>query len=618
MSCGPRYGSTDVQTQIDSMKNFLTDTAESALDNIEPIVYDPDNLPDFSELDYVSPDINAISLSSSPPEIPPGSLADITMDDIDTDVSPINPFQKPTKPSFTVGRPTLYLPDNPDDLDSTAPDTKPTLDAIVIPSAPVPDVIPDPIQHTIVLPTYTELSIPVFEFTVPEDNLEYSTASFDWVEDPYASELFNHTKSEILRMQEGNTGLTDAIWQQIIDKAATRTEAEKYKLIEEVTNESARKGWGLIQGITLARIDIALQAASDQRAEFIRNTQVEQAKLEIENLKFSIAQGIAFETMAIALHNAVQDRSLKAAELTVILSVELLKAHVAIYNAKVQGYIGYAQAYKYQIEAELFKLEEYKAKLEGQKLIGDLNEQELKIYLAKLEGVQKEIDIFVAQLEGVKATADINKTKMEVYRTEVQAYAEEVGAWGAEWNAVKIASDAQSNKVNLYQAEVQAFAERMRGYGIEVEAEKASVDVSIETAKIDLGKIDALTRNAIAKVEAQAATIRAQASIYSSQTDAYKGRIAYDSVKIQALGQQQEAEIANAKAEAEIAIQKAKMASDAILANAQVAVQAQATNAQVQAQVAAGSLSGMNFNVTNGKSYSETSGNSWSRTYDCN
>jgi hypothetical protein len=87
------------------------------------------------------------------------------------------------------------------------------------------------------------------------------------------------------------------------------------------------------------------------------------------------------------------------------------------------------------IEGELAKLEIFKAQIEGQKLVSQINIQLVEIYKARLEGVRAQIEIFKEQIAAVLAQSEVNKNIIQAFGIRVQAYDSQVKAKASEYVA---------------------------------------------------------------------------------------------------------------------------------------------------------------------------------------
>ena len=598
MGCGVTTNSP-IKDYINQQTASLWNKAEDALANVEEILTADPQLSgiDITNIaDYVPVDISELDDPGKPIEVPtigfttPDDIINITIDDIsfDSTITPPNPF--------TGEKPTLYFPDPPDDLDATISGDPPTIVDKIIPTAP--DISEMPVLDTlydIEMPDPITLDIPEFTETLPEHNIVAPEQGLEFTEEEYSSELLDAVQAEILRMLQGGTGLTDELWQAIIDQAATRVGEAAVRALQEAREEWASKGWMLPSGILDRRIREIRQNTYNQENELIRNTQIEQAKMEVENLQFAVAQGIALENLLQTLFTTIMDRTLRAATITVEISIKLMEAKIALYNVELQVYVAASQVHKTLIEAEIARVQAYKAEIEAQAVIGQVNKTLVDAYVAQVEAVSKEIEVYVAQVEAVKAQVEVDKTKVQVYGEQVKAYAAEVGAWEAEWKGYVAAVEGQVGRVNAYKAEVQAFTEEVRAYGEEVKAEGVRINAEVDIEKLEIEQLRADIARYTAELQAESARVSALASNYASQMEAYRAQASYYSSRADAHGAELRASIAQAQAQAQHAIAQAQINSNEMIQNAQIVESKREAAMSVNGSIAQAALSGINI-----------------------
>lgn len=428
-------------------------------------------------------------------------------------------------PEYDVEKPAIAIPHPPDELDVTPPTDAPEISGVTLPDTPV-IVLPDaPTPYDITLPDAPDdMVIPTWNETAPAIDFVAPSGSLVWSEDEYSSALLAKVTNGLSTWLDGGTGLPDEVWDMIWARV-TRGNAQIARRAEqEASEEWASRGFFMPVGGLNAAIARVRQEAINLDSEKLREIAIESAKMEVENLRFAMQQGVALETVLIGAHQQMAARALEAEKLMFDVAVNLFNAKVALYNAQIQGYSAKAQVYKTQIEAALLTLERYKAELEGQKLIGEINQQAVQLYLGKLEAVTKAIEVYKAQLEGVRTQVDVDRNRIEAFRALVQAYGEQVQAKQLEYQAYQSQIQGELMKVQIYQSETNAFASRMNAYVAQTQAMSTYVDAQVKIKDVEIKKFDAYLEKFKAEVSAESERVKALATAYDGEAKVYVAR----------------------------------------------------------------------------------------------
>jgi hypothetical protein len=160
--------------------------------------------------------------------------------------------------------------------------------------------------------------------------------------------------------------------------------------------------------------------------------------------------------------------------------IQVYNSNLEAYNSKVKAYGVEADAYKSFIQAMLIEVEVYKAKLEGQKLVSDINDQAIKLFIALWEGEMSKIKLYESQLRASVVQIDYNKSIIERYSAQIQAYATKINALVAQYNA----------DVNVYKADADIWVARsdrdLRGAEGTLKAEIAGVEKYLKDQQVTL------------------------------------------------------------------------------------------------------------------------------------
>jgi hypothetical protein len=525
------------------------------------------------------------------------------------------------QPLFDETEWALSFPEKPTVPAVPAPGDAPEVGDYVIPEPPEVTngdiVIPDPpTLRGITLPDPPVIDLPVWDVLAPDDtNIDAPSGSFSWAEDAYSHALLDKTDSTISWMLDGGTGIPDSIWNMIWDRAREQLSEERERAIEEAIERWAARGFSVPGGALNKQVDMVIERFDKLSAEQLRETAIKQAQLEVENLRFAVESGIKLESVLIDLWNKVQDRALSAAKAVYDVAIAIFNAKVSKYNADAQVYATKAQVHKTLIEAELANLEIYKAELEGQKLIGDLNQQDVAIYATRIDAMTKLIGIYVAQIDAVKAQVSVDKARIDAYAAEIGAYGERIRANLAEYEAYKIQVQAESSKTDLYKTQVAAFTARVDAWDKKQRNELAADDIEIKELQGATAAYDVSLKELDARIKQEIARVDTVYKDNENDIKAYDLMIKYAQMKGDIQTKVEELRIRDAAdlqlrkylAELDIAVKQADLQN-------RLQIDALKAAAQVQSQLAAATMSAVNLSASMSDSFSS----SMSKSASCN
>lgn len=558
-----------------------------------------------------------------------GTPVSISLEEIDT--TPIAPNfpNAPVQPSLS-----LNLPNFPSDIifdqipqldPGVAPDFTETAPSLLFPATPTPStailptspdidtdqIYPDaPVQVIPTVPTLLSLSIPdtpiidlpVFSAVVPTQNIVIPGATFTWSEDPYSDAMLLALTSALLDRVSGGTGLDVTIENQIWDRSRDREGSTSVRPKMELLQKDAQTGFSRPTGSTLAGLDLITQNNQNQANTLSRDIAIKQAELEQSNITQTIQSIISLEQILIGHNDNLMNRALDAEKFTQQLFFDIYNAEVAKYNVELETYKAFVLAFDTQLRAEIEKLNIYQAELQGQKLIGDLNQQFLQLYTAELQGLQTEVDLYRSQLEAINIRLASENLKLEVFKSEVDAFTATIQAKNSEYQGYGTAVSAEATKNDVYTSQVRAFVGRVEAYAKEVDVDRLVSEVAVETEKLRLQqqslRLDTYSKN----VGAEVAAFQAQTAGYNGATTAYSAEVGAEAERIRAETRVIDQRITHAQVEAQIALENAKINLANIEASTRQGLEALKSTAEISASLAASSLNGLNFSSSVGHS----------------
>ena len=322
----------------------------------------------------------------------------------------------------------------------------------------------------------------------------------------------------------GSIGIPAAVAQGLRDRAFAAEDRQAFQAEQESLSDWLARGFTLPGGALEAKLAQIRQLSRDKKAQINRDLWLEEAKLEIENLRFAIQQGIGYEGMLrdswAKLYGIVQ--AMASADIETTLKV--LEAALSLYKTQVEAWAVEFSTIKDQIQIELAKLEVYKAELDGQKLIGELNQQDVDLYKARWDAVKVQAEVYKTSVESANGLLQAELGKLEYAAKRVQIYTAQVGAYSEEWKAYGIAADAETSKTELFKAQSQAFSARVDAYSKSVDAAKAMGEFDVTGLKLRLeawqGQLDqykADLQTEIARIDALVKSGGIDAEIYKTK-----------------------------------------------------------------------------------------------------
>lgn len=579
------------------------------------------------------------------------ALSDISVTPLGFNVSfdfadPQATFQRPPRPDLDDGAlvfrdpnvpigpapafaPRTLVFDEAPSLDAQAPTLvfgpKPNAPDVPVPLPPVKAAELDmPVPPDYVLPrvpTLMELNLPEApSVLMPEFTLDRPTfiappfnQSWTFEPEPYTETLVSTLTSTLKPMITGSAALPLAIERALFARGRSRIEVERQRGVDQAYSEFAARGFTEPQGPLAGRISELQQAAQHSTAETNRDVLIRHFELMYEQQRFAITQGAALEGTLIQLHVEEQRFALEAAKFQQEAALAVVNYRIQVYNAQLQGYQTEAQVVRDRMQAELAKIEVFRAQLEGEKARGELNVQRVQLYEGQLRGIQLQADLYRSAIETVKVKADINMQDIERYKAEVQAFGERWRAHVAEWQGYSAGVEGEGKRVDIFRAMVDANVKR-------VDAWKSSNDMQIEAERLrmaqhnsqlgvwqtGLDRLRALLQGEQARIAAVGQAADAQARIYTAAANVEQSASA-------AADRTFELGLSAERARVDTQLKSAEMYINQAVALLAQVVEITKAKAQVSSQLAASTMSAVNYgaSVSNGVSASTSCNSSF-------
>lgn len=547
----------------------------------------------------VAPTAPAVrDVDDSVPDAP--ALASITLDSVPA---------MPDEPDFSgltyraPAAPNIAIPSRPTDLDVV-------LDPVVVPAAPEFNMPDEPALYALNLPAIPDLQIPAFTGVRPTMNLQAPTDGLTWVYRDYDNTAINTIKGQLSAMTLNGLALPPEIEQAIFDRARGREDVLSAQQTTEASRALASRGLRQPAGLMAKVLDRIAAQARMTSSGASRDLGIEIARQNIESIRFGLSQAIALESTLLQQHIAVQGLVLDAAKAAHAALLSLFEAQVALHNAQWEGFKAEAQVYETRIRALAQQVEITKARIDAEKVKGDLNEGLVRAYGEKVRALSSLADMYRAQVEAAKAQGEINVQRLEQVRLRLQAYGTDVDVYAKQWDAYKAQADAEATGIRYYEALGNVFSNRVQAWRGQVEAQssRAQTQIAVNGQALDLFR--ATLAGVSTRVQAQVANVDAATRVFSAKTALFgtEGQVSAAESdagnRTAALRQEQYKLLFGSAA------QNARMAADYGIKRAELAIEASRGASQVWGQLAASVLSGVNL----GASTSQSGSWSWSWT----
>ena len=497
------------------------------------------------------------------------------------------PFTSPATPTFTeVASPPTFSGTVP--VPVARP--QPTLTATAPGPAP-PIVVPEfPNAPQLVLPSAPQsLQVPLPTLRVPD--LSGIDALLEAIKNGQPTrpnltmpadgvlDTFNHLRGtlgadltpvlpieDVLRwMLAGQSiGLPEAVAASLRDRAFTAEDRLAAQVEQEALAQWLARGFTLPGGALEAQLVRIRQQSWDKKADLNRQMWQEEAKLEIETLRFAITSGIQYQsalwdarTKLWSVCGDLAGRFVDVQLKVLSATLEVFKAELAAWQTRADIYKAWIQA---KLQAELGKLEVTKVEAEVSRLFVDLNRQGVELHKARLEGVQAEVALYKQRIDAINAQLQGQALRVEAFAKEVAAYSAQVGAYEAEWRGVAAATQSDVALVEAFKAQVQAHSAQVDAYGKRVDAEQAKARLQVEVGQMALAahktqadvyvaRVDAYGK----QVQAEASRVQAESAVAQLALEAHKANAQVYGARVEAFGKQVQAEASRVQAEAEVA-----------------------------------------------------------------
>ncbi len=422
-----------------------------------------------------------------------------------------------TAPTFLSSVPSFSFEAKPVVTPPTNPGEAPVVLDKVMPLAPTVSLPSVPTLRDISLPSVPNILIPSFAGVSPSNDVpELVAPNFMWTEADYTEKLPALAGKIASYLAFDFDAAETAIWERGQDRVDRATNTA----VNAIANDFAARGFSLPTGAMLAAINEARMKGAEAKYDNARDAMIKAAELNTQKLTLAIQSGIQYEGMWMQNYSQYLQRAFEAQRYSADLAMKVADLKISRFNIRLQAYQIEAQVHRDLIQAELAKLETYKAQLEGQKIIGELNMQDVEIYKARLQGSMTEIELYKNQVQAVVATIEVDKARLQGYESKVNAFKAMVDANAAEYGAWAELMKGEVMKGQIFESEARAFASRTDAY-------RTGVSAQVDSAKIQLENNAQKIQQFNTSIAAYDAELRSYSAEIDAETKQYQARVQY-------------------------------------------------------------------------------------------
>jgi hypothetical protein len=305
---------------------------------------------------------------------------------------------------------------------------------------------------------------------------------------------------------------------------------------------------------------------------------------------------------------AVQGQMLDAARFAMQITIDVFNAEVALKNLELAAYRVDAEVFRDLIQAELAKIELYRAQLEGQRIRGELNQQQVTIYAERVRALLSLVEIYKAQVDGAKAKAEVNLSRTQAFVAQVSAYSERVKAYETEWEAFGKQLEGDVTQYRRYELATEVFGNRVKIWS---DTNTNLIDqnrLKLSEKELDIAAYRARLDKVNTVLQAETQRFDALVRFYGQQIEKYRADAAVESIISEGNGRVFQLALQQETQRTTVALENARLRIAQAEEVAKILISKNDTIARVGAQLAAGAMSAMSVSARIDSSLSQRLG----------
>lgn len=501
-----------------------------------------------------------------------------------------------TAPIFDINTLSLNIPELPTIETLTVP-SKPELELDqVYPDTPSTTLPTAPSLISLDLPTLEDLNIPTFLSTPPSStDIVVPGNTFGFNEELYSDELLSKVKDELLIRLSGGTGLEPVVENAIWDRGRDREHTASLQAQRELLNNSAQAGYTRPSGAVQSALDRVVQETTNKVIELSREIMITQANLEQENIKHSIQQTIALEDILIREHSNVQNRALDVAKYVQDIALTLYNAAIAKYEIELGLYKVEAEVFKTLLEAETTKVDIFKAEIDAQLALGQINEQNVRVYSAQVDAINTVVDMYKSEVEAVSTRLRGEVTKIDAFNAEISAYSSQIQANTEVYKGYEARLGGEQAKADIYESQVKAYASRIQAYAVEQSSQDNSTKLDISVEELRLKSYLANLEAFIKSVQSDQLNYQSRVDLYKGEASMYNAKTDYNTASAEIALKNFELQLQQTQFSSSKALEAVRVNSDAAIASNNLLLEGMKASGNIHSQIASTSLNAINL-----------------------
>jgi len=352
------------------------------------------------------------------------------------------------------------------------------------PDAPVATYGDIPDLTGVTIPSFTPPTLALFNEPSPQFTGQVPDPFVGWAEPVYTSVFGTRITDTLTTMMDGGTGLTADVERAIWERARGREDVLAVKALREADSEWASRGYTMPPGELRAAVVATLDASNAKVSTLGRDIAIAQADLEQKNRQFAVEKGIAYEGLLINIFIAVTDRSFQLAKFAVESQIQIFNAQIAASNVEQTIYGQRIEVYKVGLQYALAQIESFKAQIDAQRLIAEVDNQLIAAYVAKINAFKAQVDAYTGLVQAAVARASVERGKIDLFKGQIDGYVATVGGKKTEFDAYIARIGGEAKKADLEVANAQVFKSRVEALGKINEVYFKRSEVQIENNKL--------------------------------------------------------------------------------------------------------------------------------------
>lgn len=518
-------------------------------------------------------------------------------------------------PVFSATAPNITFPSFDDIPFPDDPGNAPALSDITIPDDPEFTLPDPPSWDDIDVPTMPDYVTPNFEGTrpvLPEMTTPGQVFAFEQAD--FSPPLWDALQAQLLEDLQNGGDLTN-----LFALAGMFAEQERWiredgtQRKEQIEAQWRAKGYSRLPGPAQAQLRLVDLDTEKSLAATRTQATAKQAELAVQYKQFVIEQaGTVTANISLAHWNYANQRVFDAARVTAEMAYQELDARVKVHNLALALYQADAAVFESKIKAALSALEAYKTAMEGAKILGDLRDIDVKVYLGKLQGVGQVIEVYKSRMQAAQIQAQVNTSRLQAFESEVTAYTARVNAVRAHFDALVAQISGEKAKADVFTAQVGAYTAQIGGSKTLAEIGSIQSGIVSDRNKVKAQLYDSAVRAYSAKWQGVATEVDRLSKRADAIVKLYQAESAADAGENDSKARLYAAAVQGFAVEADVSIKEAQLILGRAQTIAEINQKALAVVAQVSGQGLASSLS--QVHVTAGLSSSDSTSTSDSTT----